>query len=294
MTQIITGKTELLGVIGDPVRHSFSPIMHNAALGDLGANYVYVAFPIKTADLSTAIEGLRAIDVQGFNVTIPHKQGIMPLLQSITPEAAAVGAVNTVWRTDQGWAGTNTDVRGFLEPLQEVAATARANVVILGNGGAARAVVAACSQWEVPSINVVGRNPKKLEQFHNSWRMSPMPALSVHTWDTLQTLLPRAELVVNTTPVGMSPAGISPLSEAEMDMLPSNAIVYDLIYNPAPTKLLHMATARELKTLDGLEMLIRQGAAALEIWLQQPAPIDMMRQALKQHLGHPLSGDPIS
>jgi len=108
-TMAITGTTQLLGVIGDPVKHSLSPVMHNAALAELGADYVYVAFPIRSEDLERAIAGFSAIGVRGFNVTIPHKQTIMPLLQEVTTDAQAVGAVNTVWRTRQGWAGSNTD-----------------------------------------------------------------------------------------------------------------------------------------------------------------------------------------
>lgn len=286
MAQIITGETQLLGVIGDPVRHSFSPIMHNAALAELEADYIYVALPIKPEALAAAIDGFRAIDLRGFNITIPHKQAIMPLLATITPEAEAIGAVNTVWPTDVGWAGTNTDVTGFLSPLKELVPQGRQQVIVLGNGGAARAVVAGCTQWEVPEIHVVGRNADKLSRFAASWQDSPLqPPLLVHSWEALPELLPGADLVVNTTPVGMKPVGESPLSREQIELLPEGAIAYDLIYNPSPTKFLEMAAARGLTALDGLEMLIRQGAAALEIWLQRPVPINTMRQALKAHLG---------
>lgn len=281
----ITGKTELLGVIGNPVRHSFSPIMHNAALAELEADYVYVAFPIQTSDLATAVAGFNAIGLRGFNVTIPHKQQIMPLLSSITPEAQAISAVNTVWWTPQGWAGTNTDVIGFLEPLKEVAPAGRRRALILGNGGAARAVVAGCAQWDIPEIHVVGRNPEKIAAFQASWQDSPLATPSVHTWPALSELLPNVDLVVNTTPVGMTSGEDSPLTDAQIQQLPAAAIAYDLIYNPAPTRFLDLAAERGLTTLDGLEMLIRQGAAALEIWLKQPIPVNTMRQALMTHLG---------
>ena len=141
----ILGTTKLLGVIGDPVKHSFSPLMHNAAITELGADFVYLAFPITAADLKTALDGFRAIDLKGFSITIPHKQAIMEHLEAIAPEAEMVGAVNTVWQTETGWQGTNTDVAGFIAPLKKLDKDwSSVSPVILGNGGAARAVVVGC------------------------------------------------------------------------------------------------------------------------------------------------------
>lgn len=285
---MITGKTQLLGVIGDPVKHSLSPVMQNAALAELGADYVYVAFPIRAADLATALQGFAAMGVAGFNITIPHKQAIMPLLQEISQEAQAVGAVNTVWRTEQGWNGTNTDVAGFLAPLKALERDwARARGVVLGNGGAARAVVAGCGQLGMAAVQVVGRHPDKLATFAASWQDSPLcPPLSVHPWEALADLLPQADLVVNTTPVGMHPhIGESPLDTSLLAQMQSGAIAYDLIYTPRPTRFLTLATQQGLMAIDGLEMLVQQGAAALEIWLQQSVPVDTMRRALLDYLG---------
>ncbi|MBD2259987.1 shikimate dehydrogenase [Pseudanabaena sp. FACHB-2040] len=284
---MITGKTQILGVIGDPVTHSLSPVMHNAALAELGADFVYVAFPIATAQLETAVAGLAAIGVSGFNVTIPHKQAIMPLLSKISAEAQAVGAVNTVWRTERGWAGTNTDVLGFVAPLQALRDWSQAQAVILGNGGAARAVVAGCAQLGLKGVSVVGRNPDRLQAFQLSWQGSPFQPPSVHPWEALPDLLPQADLVVNTTPIGMHPqVGATPLDEALLAGAKADAIAYDLIYTPSPTQFLSLASQHGLATIDGLEMLVQQGAAALKIWLQSSVPVDTMRQALKAHLGH--------
>ncbi|HEY9762690.1 MAG TPA: shikimate dehydrogenase [Trichocoleus sp.] len=285
---MITGKTGLLGVVGDPIGHSLSPLMHNAALEKLGADYVYVAFPVAAEQLKTAIEGFAAVGVRGFSVTIPHKQAIMPLLADISPAAQAVGAVNTVWRTEQGWAGTNTDVVGFLAPLQSLNRDwTEAKTVVLGNGGAARAVVAACAQMEMQAVHVVGRSLEKLAAFESSWQTSPLhPPLTVHAWESLTDLLSQADLVVNTTPIGMHPkADASPLTLELMQQVKQGAIAYDLIYTPSPTQFLTLAAQHGLTPIDGLEMLVQQGAAALEIWLQQAAPVDTMHQALKQHLG---------
>jgi shikimate dehydrogenase len=282
----ISGKTQLLGVIGDPIAHSLSPIMHNAALAELGSDYVYLPFAVKPEQLEAAIAGFAAIGLQGFNITIPHKQAILPYLDEVTEIAKSVGAVNTVVRTDQGWLGTNTDVAGFLAPLQPMnrnwqAATA----IVLGNGGAARAVVAGCIELGLSKIRVVGRDSQKLQDFSTTWQESSS-MVRVHTWETLPDLLPHADLVVNTTPIGMAPnIQASPLTKAEMQRLPEDTIVYDLIYTPNPTQLLKQAKNQNLVAIDGLEMLIQQGAIALELWLQRPVPVDTMRRSLRQHLG---------
>jgi shikimate dehydrogenase len=284
---MITGKTQILGVIGYPVEHSLSPVMHNAAIAHLGVDYVYVPFSIRPDDLAMAIAGFAAIGLQGFNITIPHKQTIMPLLTDIAPTAKAVGAVNTVWRTAQGWSGTNTDVEGFLAPLPRDRDWSESIAVILGNGGAARAVVAGCAQLGCAEVHVVGRHSEKLHAFQASWLDYPWSVnLAVHTWDTLPQLLPRCTLIVNTTPVGMHPKiADSPLSASDLSALPAGAIAYDLIYTPHPTQFLKLAQAQGAIAIDGLEMLVQQGAAALQLWLQQPVPVDVMRRSLQHHLG---------
>lgn len=278
----ITGATQLLGVIGDPIAHSLSPVMHNAALTELGADYVYVAFPVAAEGLAAAIAGFAATGVRGLSITIPHKQAILPLLATVTDAAQAVGAVNTVWRTEQGWAGTNTDVAGFMAPLKALRSWAGSTALVLGNGGAARAVVAGCVQLGFESVQVIGRRAEALAAFQRGWVDSPLhPPLTVHPWAALPTLLPTADLIVNTTPIGMhTTAGQTPLAVEELALAPAHALVYDLIYTPRPTRLLSLADQRGLATLDGLEMLVQQGAAALEIWLNCPVPVATMRQAL--------------
>jgi shikimate dehydrogenase len=323
---MIQGTTKLLGVIGHPIAHSLSPAMHNAAISHLGVDFVYLPFPVKPEDLKAALAGFAAIDLRGFSITIPHKQAILPLLAEVSPIARAIGAVNTVYRTDKGWCGTNTDVEGFLAPLQtpptppyqggtkdmisrlesdDMAVEsdpppyqggARGGsdwsqkvAVILGNGGAARAVVAGCAQLGCAEIHVVGRNAQNLAEFQQSWVNSPMPVqnLQAHSWDNLSMLIAQADLLVNTTPVGMHPHGEkSPVSAAALDRLTAGAIVYDLIYTPNPTQFLKDAQLRGAIPVDGLEMLVQQGAAALKIWLDtESVPVDVMRQALRQHLG---------
>lgn len=286
---MITGKTKLLGVIGYPIEHSLSPVMHNAAIAQLGIDYVYLPFPIKPEDLHTAIQGFAAIGVVGFSVTIPHKQAILRFLSAVEPIAQAVGAVNTVIKKNNSWIGTNTDIEGFLAPLQAHQQNWSQKIaVILGNGGAARAVVAGCAKLGCAEIHVVGRNVQRLRDFSQSWENSPLQVnLNVHRWDELPELIPQADLLVNTTPIGMYPKiDESPLSAAEMANLSSQAIAYDLIYTPNPTKFLQQAQQIGVTAIDGLEMLVQQGAAALKIWLQRESvPVDVMRQALQKHLG---------
>lgn len=290
LIQMITGKTKILGVIGHPIEHSLSPLMHNAALTKLGLDYVYLPFPVAPENLATAIAGFASIGVIGFSITIPHKQAILPLLSEISPIAQAIGAVNTVVNKGSKWLGTNTDVEGFIAPLQTTYHQdwSQKKAVILGNGGAARAVVAGCIQLGLAEIHVVGRNLQKLQVFEQSWQNSPFAdKFQVHEWTELPNLLHQANLLVNTTPIGMYPhVEQSPLSSQEMGYLPGDAIAYDLIYIPKPTKFLHLAQKQGIVTIDGLEMLVQQGAAALKIWLQQETvPVTQMRQALQNHLG---------
>ncbi|HEY9646899.1 MAG TPA: shikimate dehydrogenase [Chroococcidiopsis sp.] len=297
---MITGSTQILGVMGCPIEHSLSPVMHNAAIEVMRSvdadalsplNYVYLPFSVKPERLAAAIAGFSAIGVQGFNVTIPHKQAIIPFLSEVSAIAQAVGAVNTVYPTATGWGGTNTDVIGFLAPLRAMGHDwSQTQAVILGNGGAARAVVAGCAELGVGQIQVVGRNPEARQAFLQSWAASALAerldsTLSVHGWEELPLLLPTATLLVNTTPVGMHPqVGASPVSLDLLQQLPTGAIAYDLIYTPRPTQFLRDAASVGAIALDGLEMLVQQGAAALELWLKRPVPIAVMRQALEDAL----------
>ena len=284
----LTGATQVWGIIGHPVEHSLSPPMQNAALVQLGIDGVYVPFPVLPEELPTAIAGLWSLGIQGFNVTIPHKQTVMAQLATVTELGQAVGAVNTVWRTAAGWAGTNTDVTGFMAPLQTGDRNwAESRVVILGNGGAARAVVAGCVKLGCTEIWLVGRNADKLQAFVDSWQTSPLqPQLQTCLTEQLEPLLPQTQLLVNTTPVGMHPhVDAAPITAQQMARLPAGAIAYDLIYTPSPTQFLKLAAARGLTTFDGTEMLVQQGAAALEIWIQRAPPVDLMRRTLRSQLG---------
>ena len=286
--QLITGKTKLLGVIGEPIEHSLSPVMHNAAIAHLNKNYVYFPFLLKKQDLKTAIAGFEAIDLVGFNVTIPHKQNIIPFLSHISAESRLVGAVNTVWRTESGWCGTNTDVEGFLAPLKNIKRDwSNMSAIVLGNGGAARAVVVGLSQLGCREICVFGRDMDKLRSFQTNWQDSRIKeVIKIGKMEELEGGVLRQEICINCTPVGMYPhTDYSPVSAEIIAKFPANSIFYDLIYNPRPTKFLKTAKENGAIAIDGLEMLVQQGAAGLKIWLQQEdVPVDIMRRSLLDYL----------
>jgi len=294
MSFSISGRTALVGVLGDPVRHSLSPAMHNGALRALGLDWIYLALPVAAADLAAAVRGLEAIDCRGLNVTLPHKQAVAALVQELSPLAQRVGAVNTLVRRDAGgWLGTNTDVEGFLAPLQ--AETTASRAVVLGCGGSARAVVAGLVERNLELIQLVGRELQRREAFVASCR-SWAPQLRGLPWESAALIeaLGQADLVVNTTPVGMARgdtgAGACPLGPLELEALRPGALVYDLIYTPRPTRLLQEARQRGCRGLDGLEMLVQQGAASLRLWSGAATggaaiPVEAMRRAALDQLG---------
>ena len=284
MAQAITAHTALLGVLGHPVGHSLSPAMHNAAIDALGLDWVYLALPVPAEGLATVVQGLEAIGCRGLNVTIPHKQAVAGLCRRLSPLAERVGAVNTLVPLEGGgWLGTNTDVEGFLTPLRGQSWQGR-QALVLGNGGSARAVVAALVELELDTITLVGRRPEALAAFAadcSSWA----PRLGTCTLDRpLEPLLASADLVVNTTPVGMN-SDQCPLSPGQLAVLRPMATVYDLIYVPRPTQLLRQAAARGCSTIDGLTMLVHQGAASLRLWSgRSDVPVAAMAAAAEAAL----------
>ena len=263
----IKGSTKLLAVLGDPVGHSLSPVLQNAAIHKLKLDWCYLALPVSATALPVALEGLHALGAVGLNVTIPHKQAVMPLLRAVTPLAQRIGAVNTLLRQSHGWSGDNTDMAGFMAPLlRQGADLSNTTALVLGGGGSARAVVAGCGALGCGRILVAGRHPQRLQRFLADSRCLA-DRLEGVPWSGLDAVLGSVELVVNTTPVGMSPAiNACPLNPGQLDRLRPHTWVYDIIYTPRPTTLLRQARARGCATIDGLAMLVGQGAAALRLW----------------------------
>ena len=291
----IQGSTALVGVLGDPVRHSLSPVMHNAALAAMGLDWAYLALPTPADKLATVVHALEAMGCRGLNVTIPHKQAVAALCSELSPLAQRLRAVNTLIPRDEGgWLGTNTDVEGFCAPLRTANWSGK-HALVLGCGGSARAVVAGLVELGFGEIVLTGRRPEALEAFQadcQSWA----PQLQTLIWnERLSAAVGQADLVVNTTPVGMasatdpSNAAACPLNQEEVAALQRGNWVYDLIYTPRPSNLLQRAQAQGCHTCDGLRMLVEQGAAALRLWSgRADVPVEQMQGAALRHLsqGH--------
>jgi shikimate dehydrogenase len=278
---------KVVGIIGYPLGHSVSPAMHNAAFKKLGLDFEYVPFEVEPKDLAEAIKGLRALHIAGFNITIPHKEAIVPLLDEVTKLARIIGAVNTVQNQEGKLIGYNTDGAGFVESLKEDAKTdpRGKNLVVLGAGGASRAVSIMLAEAEAKSITVTDIQEEKardLSKYVDAYFETSCNFVEANSND-LQTSIEAAEILVNTTPIGMHPKiDESPLSESIK--LHPKLLVYDLVYNPSETKLLKAAKSWGCQTCSGLGMLVRQGALAFTIWTGEEAPIEVMRGAAEEAL----------
>ena len=282
---MINGGTSLVGLLGNPVRHSLSPVMQNAALESMGLNWRYLALPCDSESLDQVMKGLRAVGCQGLNVTIPHKQDIAALCEERSPLAQRLGAVNTlIPGKGGGWFGTNTDAEGFLAPLGANDTWARRHAVVIGCGGSARAVIAGLQTLDLSSITVVGRRSEALQAFITDLQQDKAPLTPcLDNAGQLNDAIARAALVVNTTPVGMAQHGnpeAMPLGADIWCRLSSEAVLYDLIYTPRPTSWLAAGQQRGHRCIDGLEMLVQQGAASLRLWSgRDDVPVEAMRSA---------------
>jgi shikimate dehydrogenase len=275
----ITGNTKLCGLIGDPVGHSVSPAMHNAAFRTLGLDYAYLPFRVRRDDLPAALQGMRALNIRGLNVTIPHKVAALALLDEIDPLAKQIGAVNVLVNNSGRLTGYNTDAEGFLQVLSGHGIEAQGrNVAVLGAGGAARAIAFALASRGA-SLTILNRTPGAALSCAADISGStgqPVKALEL-TRANLAAVLEGASLLVNATSIGMLPAGdVSPVGR---ELLGSQLTVVDIVYNPHKSRLLREAGQAGAMTINGLEMLIRQGALAFEKWTGRQPPLEVMRRA---------------
>lgn len=278
---VVTGKTGVYGIIGHPVEHSLSPVMQNAALQANGINGIYVPFAVAPEQLAAAIGGLRALQVRGFNVTIPHKTAIMPLLDELAPSAIQAGAVNTVVNQAGCLIGHNTDGDGLVASLKDDldCSVADSKVVLLGAGGAARGALAALCRAGARSVTVVNRTVSAADTLVTSFVADfPETLLQACCFDPfLAGLLPQTDLVINATSLGMAGEKIEGMPLA---LLPDHAKVYDMVYTPPQTQLLQDALSRGLQTANGLGMLVAQGELAYFLWHGKAPVADVMENAL--------------
>ena len=262
-----------VGLIGWPVEHSRSPAMHNAAFAALGLNWRYILLSTPLDQLAAVVARIRSGELQGANVTIPHKRAVLPFLDEIDPVAQAVGAVNTIIRRTDRLIGYNTDTLGFKRALIETGIDVKNQPsAVLGAGGSARAVLYALRELGA-HVTVYARDVEKARAVHADYH--PLGALS--------KIDPATRLIVNTTPVGSSP-NIAASPWPDKVLFPTNALVFDLLNHPPQTRLMQQAGQAGLRAVNGWNMLVYQGAAAFAKWTGVEPPIDVMKQALEQSM----------
>jgi len=278
----INAQTQICGVIGNPVEHSLSPAIHNAAFQKLGLNFVYLAFRVEA--IGDAIKGLRAIDnFRGASVTIPHKVAAVSFLDSVEPTARHIGAINTIVSIGGTLTGYNTDATGALRALREgdVAVKGR-QVIMLGSGGAARAIAFALgTEAGIDRLTILGIDDGERTALARDLRSKTGMTVLDLPFDEegLKKFLPDAHVLIHCTPMGMSPKAHETCVPATL--LHAGLAVMDIVYNPRDTRLLKDAKAAGCRTIPGIEMFLHQAASQFELWTNQPAPTDVMRKVLE-------------
>jgi len=280
------GRTRWLGIIGYPIRHSLSPLMHNAAFEALDMDYRYISLAVEPRRIQSAVNALQTLRFRGFNVTIPHKQRIMAFMDRLTPEAKLIGAVNTVDIQHDQLVGHNTDGRGFTRAFREETGrtVSGRRVLLLGAGGAARAVAFQSVLDGVRTLLIANRSSQRAQGLARDLHRLSIPCdISVLPWTkgALKSGTQQSDIIINATSVGMNPLDPPLLSSA---ILKPHHVVCDLIYKPLLTALLKQAQTAGATAVSGLGMLVHQGALSFEIWTGRRPPLDIMREALRQVL----------
>lgn len=279
---VIKGSTKVVGLIGEPVEHSFSPPMHNEAFKTLGLDYVYAPFNVSPDNLKSAIEGANSLNIQGLNVTIPHKINIIKYLNELDPIAELIGAVNTI--DFKNLKGYNTDGIGCIRAIEEVTKIKDKNIVVAGAGGAARAIVFYLAKYGAEEVNILNRNLKKAENLANDLLASNLIS-NVNSSDIseISKFISDADILIDTTPIGMHP-NVSDEPIVKAADIHEELVVNDIVYNPNETVLLKEAIKANAKVVYGIKMLLYQGAESFKIWTGREAPIDVMEAKLKETL----------
>ncbi len=278
----IKGSTNVVGLIGDPVEHSLSPSMHNAAFESLNMDYIYVPFNVKDINLNSAINGASSLNIKGFNVTIPHKINVIKYLKELDPIAELIGAVNTI--DFKNLKGYNTDGLGCIRAIEEVTSIKDKKVILAGAGGSSRAIAFYLAKSNVESLNILNRNETKAKNLALDVKNSKLIGnISYGNIDNIEKYLKDADILIDTTPVGMNPHNNDkPIATAQM--FHEDLIVNDIVYNPNETVLLKEAIKANAKVIYGIKMLLYQGIESFKIWTGIEPPIDIMENALKENL----------
>lgn len=284
----IDHSTKIVGIIGHPIKHSFSPKMHNYTFQLQGLNYIYLPFDVPPSNLADSLKSISVLGIRGLNVTIPHKEKIIQYMHHVSEEASTVGAVNTVVNEGNLLFGYNTDINGIVESLNpHKDQIAKSTVTVIGAGGAARSVLyALIRHFKVEKINIINRTEERSESIKDYFK-DKMHFENINTFELMAKenieIYKSSKLIINTTSVGMFPNVDDSPTDLE-ESFNSSQIVFDLIYNPLKTKFIKLAEQQGATIINGLKMFVVQGAKSFELWTGQSMDIDFMYEELSKLL----------
>lgn len=288
LTENIDHSTKIVGIIGHPIKQSFSPKMHNLSFLGQGLNYIYLPFDVPTSSLKDSLKAMSVLGVRGFNVTIPHKEKIIQFMDHVSEEASTVGAVNTVVNEGNQLFGYNTDINGIVESLTPYKdEIAKSTATVIGAGGAARSVLyALIRHFKVENINIVNRTEERTEaikdHFIDKMRFENIKTFELMAKENLK-LFNSSKLIINTTSIGMFP-NIEDTPTELAESFNSSQIVFDLVYNPIKTKFIELAESKGATIINGLKMFVVQGAKSFELWTGNKMDTNLMYEELSKNL----------
>ncbi|MBI5574405.1 MAG: shikimate dehydrogenase [Elusimicrobia bacterium] len=273
---MVSSKTKILGIFGYPIKHSLSPLMHNAAIEKMNMDFIYLPFEVKPDKLSDAVSAIRILDIAGVNVTIPHKENVIKYLDKISDEAKKIGAVNTIVHKNGKLSGFNTDYYGFLKSISEKITSRNKNVLMLGCGGVARAIAVSLIDSKIKQLTIADIDTGKSKYFLEG----SFPQIKVVKTSQVPDEIKNADIFINATPVGMKAGECSPIDKK---YLRKDLFVYDVVYN-RETQLIKDAKKIGAGNSSGLDMLVYQGAKSFELWTGKTPPIGLMKKVLRRTL----------
>lgn len=280
--------TQLIGLLGHPIKHTYSPFIHNVTIELKKLNYIYLPFDVPPSNLKNALKGMIALGIKGFNITIPHKENILHFLNDVSEEASIIGAVNTIVNDNGKLTGYNTDVHGILETLNPYKETINGErISVVGAGGAARAVIYSLIRYFKPrKIILINRTEERAESMKNYFK----DKMKFDSFKTMELFPPdmvnifkESKLIINATPIGMFPDSDDSITNLE-DSFIKDHIVFDLVYNPPQTRLLQTASKKGALALNGLKMLVFQAAKSFELWTGEKMPVEEIQKSLQLYI----------